>query len=344
MQKPAMKAVFLTGTNQPLEVRDTPPPQPAEDEVLIKLSFSAFNHRDVWMQQGKYSGPKSGLILGSDGVGKIVATGDPSRTKSSHDSLAGDPVIINPSHDWGDDPRAFGKDFKILGNPGPGTFAEYICVKRKYVHAKPPHLTDEEAAALPLAGLTTYRAVFTRGNILPGEKVLVTGIGAGTALLALPFALAAGAEVYVTSSSSEKIEKAKALGATAGFIYKDDDWMQQAKKATNGGFDVILDSASGRTFYQLLDVARPGGRIVFWGGADTPIGNILQQRIFWKNLSLLGTTMGTQQEFAGMLECIKKFRIRPTVDRVFSSLDQAQEAIAYMAQGRQFGKIVLTNR
>jgi zinc-binding alcohol dehydrogenase/oxidoreductase len=334
-----MRAVFLTGTNQPLEVRDAPIPKPAEDEVLIKLSFSAFNHRDVWMQQGKYAGPKSGLILGSDGAGKVTANGHP-----SDDGLIGQSVIINPSQDWGDDPRAFGKDFKILGNPEPGTFAEYISVKKQYVHPKPTHLTDEEAAALPLAGLTTYRAVFIRGRILPGEKVLVTGIGAGTALLALQFALAAGAEVYVTSSSAEKIEKAVALGAKAGFIYKEDDWVQQAKKLSAGGFDVILDSASGRTFYQLLDAARPGGRIVFWGGADTPIGNILQQRIFWKNLSLLGTTMGTQKDFAAMLECVEKFNIKPIVDRVYPSLDQAQEAITYMALGRQFGKIVLTNK
>jgi zinc-binding alcohol dehydrogenase/oxidoreductase len=325
-----MKAVFLTGTNQPLEVRDAPIPKPADDEVLIKLSFSAFNHRDVWMQQGKYAGPKSGLILGSDGAGKVVATGGS--------------VIINPSQDWGEDERAFGKDFKILGNPGPGTFAEYISVKKQYVHPKPTYLTDEEAAALPLAGLTTYRAVFTRGKILPGEKVLVTGIGAGTALLALQFARTAGAEVYVTSSSAEKIEKAVALGAKAGFIYTEDDWVQQAKKLVAGGFDVILDSSSGRTFYQLLDAARPGGRIVFWGGADTPIGNILQQRIFWKNLSLLGTTMGTPEEFAAMLKCTEKFNIKPIVDRVYPSLDQAQEAITYMALGHQFGKIVLTNR
>jgi zinc-binding alcohol dehydrogenase/oxidoreductase len=334
-----MKAVFLTGANQPLEVRDTPIPKPAEDEVLIKLSFSAFNHRDVWMQQGKYAGPKSGLILGSDGTGKITATGHP-----SDDGLIGQSVIINPSQDWGDDERAFGKDYKILGNPGPGTFAGYISVKKQYVHPKPTHLTDEEAAALPLAGLTTYRAVFIRGKVLSGEKVLVTGIGAGTALLALQFALAAGAEVYVTSSSAEKIEKAVALGAKAGFIYKEEDWVQQAKKLSGGGFDVILDSSSGRTFYQLLDAARPGGRIVFWGGADTPIGNILQQRIFWKNLSLLGTTMGTQKDFAAMLDCVEKFNIKPIVDRVYPSLDQAQEAIAYMALGQQFGKIVLTNR
>jgi NADPH:quinone reductase-like Zn-dependent oxidoreductase len=333
-----MRAVFLTGTNQPLEVRDTPGPQTAEDEALIKLSFSALNHRDVWMQQGKYAGPKSGLIPGSDGAGKVVAT------DSSFESLIGASVIINPSHDWGEDPKVFGKDFKILGNPEPGTFAEYISVKRRYIHPKPPHLSDEEAAALPLAGLTTYRAVFTRGQILPGEKVLVTGIGAGTALLALQFALAAGAEVYVTSSSAEKIEKALALGAKAGFIYKEENWVQQAKKQTAGGFDAILDSASGRTFYQLLDAARPGGRIVFWGGADTPIGNILQQRIFWKNLSLLGTTMGTPEEFAAMLECTQKFNIKPIIDRVYPSLDQAQEAITYMALGRQFGKIVLTNR
>jgi NADPH:quinone reductase-like Zn-dependent oxidoreductase len=211
------------------------------------------------------------------------------------------------------------------------------------VYPRPAHLTPQEAAALPLAGLTTYRAVFTRARVKPGEKVLITGIGAGTALLALQFALAAGAEVYVTSGSAAKIEKAKLLGAREGFNYKEEGWAKNAKEIT-GGFDVIIDSASGNGFSKLINVTAPGGRIVFFGGTDGPIGSLVPGYIFRKNLSILGTMMGSSQEFEDMLVYIEQHGIKPIIDTVFPSLDHAQEAFDYMAQGKQFGKIVLTNQ
>lgn len=332
-----MKAVFLTDANQPLIVKEVATPVPSDSQLLIRLSHSALNHRDVWIQKGKYSGPKSGLILGSDGVGKVVEAG-----KNTDKGWIGQDVIINPSHDWGDNPAAFGSDFKILGNPEQGTFAEYISVDQKYVHPKPTYLTDVEAASLPLAGITTYRAIFVRAAVKPGEKVLVTGIGAGTALLALQFALAAGAEVFVTSGSPEKIEKAKAYGAKGGFIYKDDSWFDTAREVT-GGFDVVIDSASGNGFGNLLEVAKPGGRIVFFGGTDGLIGNISPNKVYWKNLSILGTTMGTPQDFKDMLAFTEKYEIRPVIDKVYRSLADAQEAFDYLHEGKQFGKIVLTN-
>lgn len=333
-----MKAVFLTDTNLPLITKEIATPSLSEGQVLIRLSHSALNHRDVWIQRGKYSGPKSGLILGSDGLGKVVEVG-----KNTDTSWIGKEVVINPSHDWGDNPAAFGSDFKILGNPEQGTFAEYISVEQKYVHLKPAYLTDEEAAALPLAGITTYRAVFVRAAVKQGEKVLVTGIGAGTALLALQFAVAAGAEVYVTSGTQEKIEKAKAYGAKGGFIYKEEFWFDVAKEVT-GGFDVVIDSASGNGFGNLLEVAKPGGRIVFFGGTDGLIGNISPNKVYWKNLSILGTTMGTLQDFEDMLAFVEKYGIRPVVDKVYPNLSDAQEAFDYMHEGKQFGKIVLTNK
>ena len=333
-----MKAVFLTNTNEPLVIRDVTTPTPSANQILIKLAYSALNHRDVWIQKGKYAGPKSGLILGSDGFGTVVETG-----ADVNASWFGKEVIINPSHDWGDNPAAFGADFKILGNPEPGTFAEFISVDQKYVHEKPSHLTGIEAAALPLAGVTTYRALFTRAGLKPGEKVLVTGIGAGTALLALQYAIAAGATVYVTSSSQEKINKARGLGAVDGFNYKEENWTNDAKDAT-GGFDVIVDSASGNGFGNLIDVAKPGGRIVFFGGTDGTIGNIVPNKVFWRNLSILGTTMGTLQDFEDMLAFTEKHRIKPIVDKVYPQLANAQEALDYMHLGKQFGKIVLTNQ
>ncbi len=333
-----MKAAFLTDTNAPLVIKEVETPVPGENQVLVKLAYSSLNHRDVWIQKGQYAGPKAGLILGSDGLGTVVETG-----VNADPAWIGKVVIINPSHDWGDNPAAFGEQFKILGNPEPGTFAEYIAVDAQYVHQKPAHLTDAEAAALPLAGITTYRALFTRAALKPGEQILITGIGAGTALLALQYAIAAGAKVYVTSSSQDKIEKAEALGAAGGFNYKEENWFLKAKEAT-GGFDVVLDSASGRGFGNLIETAKPGGRIVFFGGTDGPIGNIVPNKVYWRNLSILGTTMGTLQEFQDMLAFTAKHQIKPIVDKIYPSLSDAQQAFDYMHEGKQFGKIVLTNQ
>ena len=333
-----MKATFLTDTNAPLTIKEVETPAPGENQVLVKLAYSALNHRDVWIQKGQYAGPKTGLILGSDGLGTVAGVG-----ANADPAWIGKAVIINPSHDWGDNPAAFGDDFKILGNPEPGTFAEYIAVDVKYIHEKPAHLTDVEAAALPLAGITTYRALFTRAALKPGEQVLITGIGAGTALLALQYAIAAGANVYVTSGSQDKIEKAKALGAIDGFNYKEENWFQKAKEVT-GGFDVVLDSASGKGFGNLIETAKPGGRVVFFGGTDGAIGNIIPNKVYWRNLSILGTTMGTLQEFRDMLAFTSEHQIKPIVDKVYPSLSDAQQAFDYMHEGKQFGKIVLTNR
>ncbi|OJV12745.1 MAG: alcohol dehydrogenase [Dyadobacter sp. 50-39] len=333
-----MKATFLTDSNAPLIIKEVEMPIPGEDHVLVKLAYSSLNHRDVWIQKGQYAGPKAGLILGSDGSGKVIQAG-----RNVDSRWVGKTVIINPSHNWGDNPAAFGDQFKILGNPDPGTFAEYIAVDVQYIHEKPEHLTDIEAAALPLAGITTYRALFTRARLKSGEKILITGIGAGTALLALQYAIAAGAQVYVTSSSEDKIERAKRLGATGGFNYKEQDWFIKAKQAT-GGFDVVLDSASGSGFGNLIETAKAGGRIVFFGGTDGPIGNIVPNKVYWRNLSILGTTMGTLEEFREMLAFTSAHEIKPIIDKVYPSLAEAQMAFDYMHEGKQFGKIVLTNQ
>jgi zinc-binding alcohol dehydrogenase/oxidoreductase len=333
-----MKAAYLTGILEPLIVKEIPTPHPAENNVLVRLAYSALNHRDLWMVKGMYSGPKSDLIMGSDGCGVVEAVGP-----GVESSLIGQEVVINPSMNWGPNPAAFGQDFKILGNPEPGTFAEYVSVDRAYVYPQPAHLTGPEAAALPLAGLTVFRALFTRARLTAGEKVLVTGIGAGTASLALQFALAAGAEVYVTSGSPEKILRAKELGARDGLDYNDATWPEKFKERI-GGFDVIIDSASGKNFERLIEAAARGGRIAFFGATGGVIGDILPRKIFWNNLSLLGTTMGTPEEFEDMLRFVSKHHLKPIVDKVFPSLHHLQDALEYMSKGHQFGKIVLRNQ
>jgi len=248
-------------------------------------------------------------------------------------------VIINPSHDWGDCPEFQSKEFKILGLPEDGTFAEYVKVRTEYLHQKPPHLTWEQAAALPLAGLTAYRALFTKSRAIKENKVLITGVGSGTGSFALQFALAAGCRVFVTSGSGEKIEQAKQLGASASVNYKAQDWAEQLQHLS-GGFDVIIDSALGEGFARLPDICRPGARIVIFGGTAGNIPELNGRKIFWKQLQILGTTMGTPEEFSAMVSFVNEHQIIPVIDEVFPMSD-AQKAVQKMAHSSQFGKIVL---
>src|SRR6478752_468334 len=191
-----MQAAVLDAPNHPPVVREVDLPQLLPGEALVHLRAAALNHRDVWIQQGKYAGLKYPIVPGSDGAGVVSAVGSGVNT-----DWIGREVIINPGCDWGDDPRAQSANFTILGLPRDGTFAEHVAVGVSQLCAKPDHLDWPDAAALPLAGLTAYRAVFSRGGLSEGERVLITGIGAGTALFALQFAVAASAHVYVTSSS-----------------------------------------------------------------------------------------------------------------------------------------------
>ncbi|AKD57982.1 quinone oxidoreductase family protein [Spirosoma radiotolerans] len=342
-----MKAILLAEKNQPVQRIDAPMPTAGPGEVLVKIDAAALNHRDVFIQQGLYPGIKLPAILGSDGAGTVMAVGEGMDT-----AWRGQAVVINPAMHWGDNPRFYGPDFRILGMPDQGTFAEYIVVGKAYIHPKPAHLSFEQAAALPLAGLTAWRALMTRAALHTSgtpEKVLITGIGGGAALFALQFAVSAGAEVWVTSGSEEKLAKAKALGATGGVNYRDPDWaktlMSQAGGASSnsvmsGCFDVIIDSAGGSGFAKLINVAAPGGRIAFFGGTTGNITDILPPKVFFKQLSIYGSTMGTEHEFADMLSFVDTHKIVPVVDEVLP-LDEIEEAMKKMDSGKQFGKIVL---
>ncbi|MEK7671521.1 MAG: medium chain dehydrogenase/reductase family protein, partial [Bacteroidota bacterium] len=277
-----MKAMLLESKGTPFVMKDVPMPVVNNDDVLIKLKASAFNHRDYYIQQGTYPRTTYPIIIGSDGAGIAEDVG-----ANLSRSLIGTGVVINPSHNWGDNPNVQRKDFKVLGFPDSGTFAEYIAVPAKYVQPKPKHLSFEEAAAIALAGLTAYRALFTRGNLQPNENVLVTGIGGGVAVVAMQLALAAGAKVFVTSGSDEKIKKAVALGASGGANYGSATWEEDLQKLA-GGFDLIIDGAAGSGFSKLLDIASPGARIVTYCSTQGRIQNDEPARIFWKQLSILG--------------------------------------------------------
>lgn len=329
-----MRAVQLAAVNQ-LAVIETADPKPAAGEVVVALRAAALNHRDVWIKTGQYAGLKFPLTPGSDGAGTVIECGEGVDT-----SWRGRDVIINASFDWGEREAAQGAQFSILGLPRDGTLAQKIAVPAGQLSSKPSHLTWEEAAALPLAGLTAYRAVFSRAMLQAKEKVLISGIGGGVALFALQFSVAAGAEVWVTSSSETKIARAEELGARGGFNYNDEGWVNAAATKA-GGFDVIIDSAGGSGFGRLIDAAAPGGRITFFGATrgDPPV--LPMRKVFWRQLSLLGTTMGSPSDWQSMLAFVARERMRPVVSEVFP-LDRAGDAFALMERGGQFGKIVVT--
>lgn len=317
-----------------IELSDITIPKIGSNDVLVNLKAAALNHRDEWCRQGLYPNLKNGVVLGSDGAGIITAVAE-----GVDKNWVGKEVIINPALHWGDDQKVQSKNFKILGMPDNGTLAEFVKIPVDRVHEKPKHLDWAEAAALPLAGLTAFRAVCIQGNIREGDKVLVTGFGGGVAQFAVQFALASGAEVYVSSSKIEKIIKAKELGVKKGFNYCEDSWTTDALEET-GGFDLIIDSAMGDTLDHLIKVIKPGGRIVFYGATKGNPKGFQARKVFWNQIQLIGSTMGSDTDFIKMLEMVKEKKIVPIIDRIFD-MDQGVQAFDRMKEGLQTGKIVI---
>lgn len=327
-----MQAVVFQSKDQPLAIKEVAKPTPGNGELLIRLEYAALNHLDLWIW--KEETLEKPVIPGSDGSGIVVGVGEGVPLE-----WLGKEVVINPSLHWGNDETVFSDRYEILGNPTNGTFAEYITIPETYVHEKPLHLHLKQAAALPLAGLTAYRALFTKARLKCSDKVLVTGIGGGAALFLLQMAVATGASVYVTSSSERKIEQAKLLGAKGGFNYTDANWVAKAK-AEAGGFDVIVDSAGGNGFAQLTEVANAGARMVLFGRTAGNINNLRPGVIYNKQLQIMGTVMGTSSEFRAMLAFYSQHRLQPVLDKEFC-LEEIQQAANFMEQGKHFGKIIL---
>ena len=331
-----MKAVVLRVLGDPdvLRLEEAPDPRPGAGEAVVRLRAAALNHRDVWIRTGRYAGIALPVILGSDGAGDVVETGpgvDP--------AWRGRAVVIDPTLNWGDDARVQSASFQILGLPRDGTYAELVAVPAGQLHEKPAHLSFEEAAAVPLASVTAYRAVLTRARVTKDDTVVVTGIGGGVATCALLIATGAGARVYVTSGSDAKLDTARRHGAAGGVNYHDPDWPKALVACIGGRPDVVIDGAGGETFNNALDLVKPGGRVVSYGATLGPTPNLEVRRIFWKQLSVLGSTMGSPGDFAAML-ALYAGGLRPIVDTVLP-LDRAAEAHRRMEAGQQFGKIVL---
>lgn len=333
-----MQAIVFHAVGEPATVHleDVADPAPGPEEVLVRLRAAALNHRDLYILRGQYAGLRYPIIPGSDGAGEVAALGAEVRGLQ-----VGEAVVINPSLEWGVSESVQGPRFRILGLPDNGTFAQFVVAPAVNVVPRPEGLTEQEAAVLPLAGLTAYRAVVSRGHLGAGETVLITGIGGGVATFALLIARSLEARVLATSGSDEKLARAKELGAERGFNYRTEDWVAGVKDATDGrGADFIVDGTGGATFEAALDAARPGGRVVSYGATAGVAPQLTVRRIFWKQLTLFGSTMGSPADFHGMLALFNGEGPRPVIDRVFP-LAEAGAALARMEAAEQFGKIVL---
>jgi NADPH:quinone reductase-like Zn-dependent oxidoreductase len=305
---------------------DRPTPEEGRGWSLVRLHAAALNWHDVLVRQGKYSSPLP-HVLGADGAGIDLATGDE--------------VVIVPSLWWGADESAPGPDWQILGDTQPGTYAEVVRVPSECVVPKPAGFSWAEAAALPLVGLTTFRALFSRADLRAGESLLVLGAGGGVATMAVALGTAVGSTVVVTSSTEDKITRAQECGAIGGVLYGDPNWPQAVKALSPGarGFDVVLDSVG--TWQQSIDALRPGGRIVVLGASRADQAPLAVRPFYFGQFSLLGTTMGSPRDFAGLVDLLDTHDVSPPlIDRTFA-LDSAADAHRYLESGQAFGKVVL---
>jgi NADPH:quinone reductase-like Zn-dependent oxidoreductase len=307
------------GGPEVLRYEDVPDAEPGEGDVLVELRAASLNHLDVWIRKGLPSVPKP-RILGADGAGVVAGTSDR--------------VVINPA-------VVEGGRTHIIGETRDGTHAELIAVPRAYVHPIPDELSFEDAAAFPLVFETAYRMLVTRARLAEDEWVLIWGIGGGVATAALAIAKALGARVVATSSSDAKLERARELGADAVVNHRTGDVVATVKEVTGGGAHVLVDDVGEATWKRTLDAARPEARIVVCGATTGPNPPAALHRIWWKQLSVLGSTMGSPEDFAAVYDLVVSGRARPVVDRVFP-LAEARAAHERLEAGEQLGKIVLS--
>ena len=329
-----MRALCLRNSPYSFGIEEIAKPTLQPNEASVKMVSAALNHRDEWIRQGKYAKIIYPAVVGSDGCGVIETVAN-----TEHRNLIGQRVIINPNINWGNNTKSQSGEYSILGMPSTGTLSEYCNIPIDRLHYAPAHLTSVQAAAIPLAGLTAYRALFTQGNLRPNHSVLITGIGGGVALFALQFAVAIGARVFVTSSNEEKIDKAIQLGAEGGINYTKNEWHKDLLKIS-AGYDLIIDSAGGTQFNTLLNIAKPGGCIVVYGATHGVLTEFDIRKVFWKQLRIIGSTMGSDEDFSDMIDFVTTHKVVPVVDPV-RPFDDVLTAFDRMKEGKQFGKLVI---
>ena len=323
-----MKAIVIHEDGGPdvLRYEDVPDPEPAAGEVLVRMQFASLNHLDIWTRKGMPSVPKP-RILGADGSGVVESLG------ADVEGLEpGQPVVINPGLEHG-------ATIHVIGEHTQGVHAELAAVPATNVVPLRGGVSFEDAAAFPLVFETAYRMLVTRARLQAGEWVLVWGIGGGVATAAFRIAQALGAKTVVTSSSDDKLAKAKALGADVTLNHDSDDVVAAVKEAAGGGADVIVETVGDATWKRSLDAARPGGRITICGATTGPNPPAALHRVWWKQLDILGSTMGTRADFEGAYGLVAA-GATPVIDKVFP-LAEARAAHERLEAGEQFGKILL---
>lgn len=312
------------------KLKEMADPQPKEKEVVVKLKTAGLNRRDLSIPK-RYGSDREALILGSDGAGIVEEIGA-SVTKYKE----GDEVIINPSLRWFENSPVPPSNYDILGMPDHGTFAEKIAISEEQLEEKPEHLTWEEAGVIALAGLTGYRALFTRGELKKGETLFIPGAGSGVATFLIQFAKNSGARVIVSSRREEKRQRALELGADVA-IDTNSDWKEELREES---IDLVIDSVGRATFNDSLKAVERGGKMVVFGATTEDVVEFDLRKFFYGQYSLLGSTMGSREELRHMLRHLEQHDMRPVVDEIFS-LDEAAEALNYLKQGNQFGKVAL---
>ncbi|HEX2295373.1 MAG TPA: alcohol dehydrogenase catalytic domain-containing protein [Actinomycetota bacterium] len=325
-------------------LREVPDPAPGPGEVTVAVRAAAFNHLDLWTLRGalkiEHRFPHA---LGADGAGVVAAVGD-SVPPGIH---PGDRVLINPALSCGTCERCRSGEqsecsaFRMLGEHEPGTVAELVRVPAGNVFPIPEHLDFAEAAALGVTFITAYRMLFDRGAMKPGEWVLVTGIGGGLALSLFQLARPVAGKLFVTSSSGDKLARAAGLGADGGVNYREDDVGRAVRRLTGKrGVDLVADSAGGSSLDGSLRALRKGGRVVIAGATAGAAAEVDVRRVFWNQLSIVGSTMGSVANVSDMLRLVAGSKLRPIVDRVVG-LEGAADALRTLDEGGQFGKIVV---
>ena len=327
-----MQALVLNQNSFQLEEVENP--TLTENQALVKICFASLNHRDQWIREGQYAKIQLPAILGSDGCGEVVEV-----FNEENKHWIGKDVIINPNINWGNNSHFQQKEYQILGMPTQGTIAEFIAVNIDRLHEKPTYLSAEQASALPLAGMTAYNALFNKAQLRKGMNVLISGVGGGVAQFAFLFAHAIGANVYVTSSKNDVIETCKNLGAKDGANYTEKDAIKNLSKSI-GGFDAIIDSACGDGMNELVATLKPTGKFVFYGATRGLPKELNMRQIFWNHLQILGSTMGSDEDFFKMIDLCNEHQIKPILDKTFDFVD-AVAAFDRMKNSTQFGKIIV---
>ncbi len=340
-----MKAAVIHehGGLEVLRIEEVQEPRPQRGEVLLRVLCAGLNHLDIWVRKGR---PGAQLqmphVLGSDAVGVVVGLGE-----GVESPRVGEQVIVTPGLHCGHcefcrrGEQSLCVDFSILGLGRPGTFAEQVAVPAGNCHPRPSHLSDEEAGVLTLAHLTAWRMLMTRARVRPGETVLIHGIGGGVALAALQLAKVAGAETLVTSSSNAKLSQARERGADHTLNYEKESVAKWIDSETSGrGVDVAIDTVGAAAWPLDIACVRKGGRIVLCGITTGAKAETDLRAVYWNQLTIMGSTLGSLEEFRQMVRAVTVNKLKPVVDRVFP-LDEARQAMERMEAGQQFGKIAL---